>query len=221
MDQIDKCIVAFKDGDYNLAVQMIAEVQHLEAITTDFQQSRDVTLLHLAAYHGWLDIVMRLHIKACIKDNLGRTPLHYAAQGGHLNVVTYVYIKLQEVASGQHDWFDCYGSLPLHIACSHGHLNVTDYLITKRKCGPSSQDKQGRTPLHYASENGHVNIVQYLTQLGCDPNACDKQRNLPLHLACAYVILMLPSYSLNKIVTQLSKITRDIHLYIMLLNMVT
>lgn len=177
------CKFAFKYGDYNLAVQMIAEVQHLETITTDFQLSRDVSLLLLAAYHGWLDIVMRLHIKADTKDSLGRTPLHYAAQGGHLNMVTYLDINQQEAAPGQHNWSDCYGSLPLHLACLHGHLIVAGYLITKQKCHPSSRDKKGRMSLHYASENGHVDIVRYLTELGCDPTSQDNQGYTPLHYA--------------------------------------
>ena len=186
MEQIEGRILAFMHGDYNLAVQMIVEVQHPETIRIEFQEKRDVSLLHFAAMHGWLDIVMRLHIKADARDSLGRTPLHYAAQGGHLNVVTYLYIKLQEVATGRHNWSDCYGSLPLHVACLCGHLNVADYLITKQKCDPSSRDKEGYTPLHFASANGHVNIVRYLTKLGCDPNACDIHHALPLHLACAH-----------------------------------
>ena len=184
MDQIDRCVLAFKRGDHNLAVQIVAEVQHLETITTDFQEKRDVSLLHLAAYHGWLDIVMRLHIKTDTTDSLGQTPLHYAAQGGHLKMITYLYIKQQETTPGQHNWVDYNGSLPLHLACSCGHLSVAEYLITKRKCDPSSRDKKGRTPLHYASENGHVNIVQYLTKLGCYPMVCDIERTLPLHLTC-------------------------------------
>ena len=183
MDQINKCVLAFKDGDYNLAVQMIAEVQHLETITTDFQEKRNVSLLHLAAYHGWLDVVARLHIKVVTKDSLGQTPLHYAAKCGNLKMVTYLYIKQQEVASGQHNWADNNGCLPLHIACFHGHLNVANYLIAKRKCEPSSQDKKGCTPLHYASKNGHVNIVRYLAEIGCHTSSQDKEGDTPLHHA--------------------------------------
>ena len=184
MEQTDRCRLAFKNGDYSSAVQMVSQVQHLEAITTDFKLRRDVSLLHLAATHGWLDIVMRLQIKADTKDSLGRTPLHYAAEGGHLNVVTYLYIKQQEAAPEQHNFIDYNGSLPLHLACHCGHLSVAEYLITKRKCDPSSQDKNGHTPLHFASDGGHVDIVRYLTKLGCDPNACSIEQTLPLHFAC-------------------------------------
>lgn len=125
------CKFAFKYGDYNLAVRMLPEVQHPEAITTDFQLSRDVSLLHLAAYHGWLDIVARLHINADTKDSHGLTPLNYAAARDNLEMVKYLFIKQQEVAPGQHNWFDCFGSFPLHAACYHGHLNAAEYLITK------------------------------------------------------------------------------------------
>ena len=178
------CKFAFKYGDYNLAVRMLPEVQHPEAITTEFRLSRDVSLLHLAAYHGWSDIVTRLYniIKVDTKDSLGQTPINYAAEG---NVVTYLYI-MEHAAPGQHNWADYAGSLSLHIACCRGHLNIAKYLITKRKCDPSRQDKLGYTPLHCASRGGHMNIVRYLIELGCDPTCQDYCKCTPLHFASQF-----------------------------------
>ena len=189
MDQrLCRCIVAFKHGDYNLVVQMLAEVQHSEAVTTEFGLSRDVSLLHLAAYHGWLDIVARLRIKVVTKDSLGQTPLHYAAAGGNLKMVKYLYKQQKASDLGQHSWLiDCCGSLPLHIACLHGHLRVAEYmyLFKKQICDLSSQDKDECTPLHCASKNGHVDIVQYLAlaELGCDTSSQDKKGDTLLHYA--------------------------------------
>ena len=50
-------------------------------------------MLHLAASHGWVDIVIDLVTKyKCdtnCKDTRGCTPLHYAARKNHLEVVRY------------------------------------------------------------------------------------------------------------------------------------
>ena len=173
------CIFAFKYGDYNLAVRMLAEVQHSEAITTEFRLSRDVSLLHLAAYHGWLDIVARLRIKVVTKDSLGQTPLHYAAAGGNLKMVKYLYKQQKASALGQHSWLnDCCGDpssqdidgcTPLHCASKNGHVNIVQYLA-ELGCDPTCQNNHGYTPLHYASQYGRMNIIRYLTkELGCDP----------------------------------------------------
>ena len=52
-----------------------------------------VPLLHLAAHHGWKDIIIDLITKyKCdtkSKDSHGHTPLHYAASNNHLEVVKY------------------------------------------------------------------------------------------------------------------------------------
>ena len=52
-----------------------------------------VSLLHLAAAHGWVDIVIDLITKykcnAHCKDSRGCTPLHYAAHNNHMEVVRY------------------------------------------------------------------------------------------------------------------------------------
>ena len=80
-------------------------------IRTGFSSSlicaSDVSLVHLAAYHGWLDVIDNLirygrrnaHCIAsrarygcnahCI-DSRGRSSLHYAACKGHLRVVKYL-----------------------------------------------------------------------------------------------------------------------------------
>ena len=224
MDEIVRCVLAFQVGDYKLVVQMLAEVQHPEAITCTANivglNRSGVSLLHLAAYHGWLDIVASLRIKVDNKDSLGQTPLHYAAARGNLNVVMHLYTKQRQEAPG-HNLIDYDGSLPLHLACSHGHLSVAEYLITKQKCNPSSQNKNGYTPLHFASQHGHMNIVQYLTKvLGCDPvgkkstflcfthfsfhtykatSLSTEQRCLPLHLACIHGHLSVVKYYIDEL----------------------
>ena len=57
-----------------------------------------VTLLHLAAYWGWGNVVTALvsvyYCAANSKDSKGQIPLHYAAYNGHLEVVKYFTAQL-------------------------------------------------------------------------------------------------------------------------------
>ena len=110
----------------------------------------------------------------------GWTPLHYASEGGHLNIIQCLITELGCNPNTSNN-----GVLPLHIACHYGHLNAAKYLITEQKCNPNSRDQHGWTPLYYASEGGHLNIIQCLiTELGCNPNTPSNNGALPLHIAC-------------------------------------
>ena len=161
-------------------------------LTNKWSVPATVSLLHLAAYRGWLDIVMNLKLKVLYecKDSVGQTPLHYAAVGGSLPVVQYLITvgRCNPAALGRNNStlldYGCVGGhmniinylitelqydstvhsnlFPLHIACSNGHLNLTKILITEKNCDPKCRDKNGWTPLHYASQNGHIVIVKYL-----------------------------------------------------------
>ena len=125
-----------------------------------------VTLLHLAAYWGWGNVVTALvsvyYCAANSKDSKGQIPLHYAAYNGHLEVVKYFTAQLQCYPMEK----DKDGWTPLHFACSNGHLNITQYLIREEHCNPSCKDNDGYTPLHTACIFNHAHIVQYLLSTG-------------------------------------------------------
>ena len=125
-----------------------------------------VTLLHLAAYWGWGDVVTALvsvyYCSANSKDSGGLIPLHYASCNGHVEVVKYFITELQcdpmEKTNG--------GRTPLHIACDNGQLNIAQYIIREKHCNPSCESNYGWTPLHLACANNHAHIVQYLLSTG-------------------------------------------------------
>jgi len=55
------------------------------------------------------------------------TPLHYAAQQGHLSVVEYLVNQKADInAKGHYDW------TPLHWAAEKGHLSVVEYLVNQK-----------------------------------------------------------------------------------------
>ena len=192
-DLEQQCVAAFKLGNHDQAVQLLPQLPHLATVTTEFdinneqeiQPNKDVTLLHLATYNGWLDVIniLQQHILVYdCRDSAGLTPLHYAAvSGNNLAVIEYLIKTLgcdpNATTTKQNQ--------PLHVAFHHGHLRIAHYLITVHNCDPNVQGYYGFTHLYYASCKGHMDIIQYLiNELGCDPTIPNSNGNLPLHIAC-------------------------------------
>lgn len=93
----------------------------------------------------------------------GFTPLHHAANRGHINVVL-VLIR----ASHPIDKANDAGETPLHLACYVGHLLIVEQLLD---CGANIdvQNKYGETPLFYATRRRMPLLVRLLLQRGADP----------------------------------------------------
>ena len=167
-DEEDDCVSAFKRGDKLMAEQLLPRIPlpAVRTITTRFRYTMAVTLLHLAAYWGWGDVVTALvsvyYCAANSKDSGGQIPLHYAAYNEHVEVVKYFITELQcdpmEKDNG--------GWTPLHFACCNDNINIAQYLIRENHCNPSCEDTDGWTPLHYACRDNRVHIVQHLLSTG-------------------------------------------------------
>ena len=59
----------------------------------DVRPNKGVILFHLAAYHGWLDIIKTIqqHISMYdVRDSAGLTPLHYAAAASSENCLEMI-----------------------------------------------------------------------------------------------------------------------------------
>ena len=191
-------IIAFKNRKKLMAEQLLPSIPQPATITTTFKcrlyltELSLVSLLHLAAYWGWRNVVTALvtvyNCAANCKDEKGNIPLHYAASNGHLEVVKYFIVKLHCDPVNKNK----YGWTPLHYACRYGHLNIVQYLIREGRCNPSCGDNDGYTPLHYACINGDLNITQYLIrEEHCNPSCEDNDGRTPLHYACRYGYLKI------------------------------
>ena len=97
----EACKLAFKQGEHDEALRLLPSLQQPAAVRTDHCLVNEhglvltnVLLLHLAALHGWMDIVASLvceyNCSSQCCDSRGHTPLHYAAVGGSLPVVQYL-----------------------------------------------------------------------------------------------------------------------------------
>ena len=197
-------VIAFKSGNKLVAEQLLPRIPQPVAITTTFKFSYFpvvalVSLVHLAAYWGWRNVVTALvsvyKCAANCKDKKGHIPLHYAAYNGHLEVVKYFVVELLcDPMDRNND-----GWTPLHSACDNGHLNIAQYLIREEHCNPSCENKYGKTPLHSACDNGHLNIAQYLIrEEHCNPSCENNNGDTPLHYACRYGNLNIAQYLIRE-----------------------
>ncbi|KRY73583.1 26S proteasome non-ATPase regulatory subunit 10, partial [Trichinella pseudospiralis] len=110
-----------------------------------------------------------------MKDENGRTIYHWAASGGHLNLIEFLTPLVNDI-----NHVDELGWSALTIACSAGRLNIVQYLLAC-KADPNIRSSLNTTPLHYAASKGHTNIVKLLLEHDADVNAQDKWGGTPLH----------------------------------------
>ena len=106
-----------------------------------------------------------------------KTPLHYAAQGGHMEIVELLLTKGAEVSAKNSAM-----ETPLHYAAAMGHMKVVNLLISKG-AQLNSENTSGDTPLHYAARMGNTETIRVLIERGSDVNCRNKYNATPLDLA--------------------------------------
>ena len=143
-------------------------------------------LLHMAAAHGWLDIVdliiSKYQCNINRNDSNGCTPLHYTVINNHLEVVRY-FINEQHCDSMTKDND---GNTLLHIACSYGNTNVVQYLLSTGKVDLLAENNNKETPVDIATQ---INSYDLLKLFQSFPQ-CEK--DFPVH---TYTKLILTGYS--------------------------
>ena len=180
--------------------------------TTDTMSS---TSLHQSAYTGDLRNVRRLveeeggDVTALDADS--RTPLHWAALGGRLDVVEFLlasgaartvsrrdgdgWAPLTSAAAGGHvavvraliaagadvATTTADGNAPLHY--HKGRVPVIDALLP-HVAYVDARNRVGATSLHRAAGPGYTDAARALLAAGADVNAADAGGRTPLHLAC-------------------------------------
>ncbi|BFG28843.1 hypothetical protein CerSpe_151170 [Prunus speciosa] len=177
--------LAVRNGSVDIVLYILNE----SPILPSFHGTNGVTALHMAVTRKHLTrrgIVetMVFKIPGIIRevDELGWTPLHYAALGGNLKA-TKVLLQLDSDASYI---LDKSGLSALHVAAYAGCTKIMEEMIG---CRPDTCDllnDKGQTILHAAVLGEQINVVNYVLKnptLAGLINEADNDGNTPLHLA--------------------------------------
>ncbi|MCK4761890.1 MAG: ankyrin repeat domain-containing protein [Candidatus Aminicenantes bacterium] len=106
-----------------------------------------------------------------------KTPLHFAAEAGHMDVVKLLIEYKADVNSRT-----AFGFTPLHFAALQGRKAAAELLIAK-KCKLDARNTFNITPIFLAASRGHMEIVELLLSKGMDINTKGNNGMTLLHAA--------------------------------------
>jgi len=110
-------------------------------------------------------------------DGAGRAAIHFAANGGHTEIVKFL------VAKGvDKDLRTRADTTPLHYAALNGHIEIVRLLISEG-ANLEIKNTQTATPLYFAAMKGHTEVLKYLIEKGAVVDALDREEGTPLHAA--------------------------------------
>ena len=181
-DKVNKeCLRAFKNGEKKEAIRLLPVVVNPRRLKYYDQ----MTILHLACYHGWIDIAMKLINEYLLdpkcRDCYKNTPLHIACrQKGNLHIIQYLINECRCDLMSKNRW----DNTPLHIACRYGDIEMIRYLIGECRCDPMSMNFVDNTPLHMACCLPNIPVVEYILSTGkIDPLVRNIHGKTPLMIA--------------------------------------
>ncbi|KAM9509718.1 ankyrin repeat and death domain-containing protein 1B isoform 7-T7 [Guaruba guarouba] len=163
----------------------------------DMADQHGLTVIHLAAWTGNLDIMRKL-VKAGAdqkaKNEEGMNVLHFAAQNNSVKIVDYV---LQDLHLNDLNKPDRRGKKPFLLASEKGHVDMINNLITL-KLFTSEKDTEGNTALHLAAKNGHSEVVKILLRQWGEINDLNENNSSALQVAIQNGHLSLVTFLIDK-----------------------
>ena len=135
-------------------------------------------------------------------DSNAYSPLHCAAEIGHLTICLLMLNKMKDKCPKTK-----LGCTPLHTAAYLGHSAVCRLLMGHSMDKNPKDSDLGRTPLHWAANNGHLRVCKLIIDNTEDKNPKTINGVTPLHLAaryghfdiCQLIIENISSVSLNNL----------------------
>ena len=107
------------------------------------------------------------------------TPLHYACDQGHLDIVKYLISESKATSPlTLNNW------TPLHIAVGANQVEIVRYLCNSVISDPNCQTIEGWTCAHLAAKMDHLTCLQVLSEhKDIDFNVTDNSNQTPFQLA--------------------------------------
>jgi len=144
----------------------------------------EVSALALACRTGFLPFVKFLvnsrHCSVNEEDKLGQTALFHAAIGGSVNVLEYLFQRLELLVFH----VDQLGQDTVMVAAKE-HPEALQFLLQERTYDLGRKDLEGRTALYIAIDNGSFETARILLEHGAKVNVHGGMHNESiLHTAC-------------------------------------
>lgn len=113
-------------------------------------------------------------------DLIEQTALHYAAAGGHVDVIEYLLSPAvaSDPRAGRNNAFTA-----LHGAAMFGHSAACVALLTAGADVNAQTSPQGYAPLHSAAFAGHIAAIEVLLKHGADPGFLNYRGEKPADTA--------------------------------------
>lgn len=167
-----------QDVPIDLAMRLVDYGYTSRGLVDALDSTHATPLIHASAA-GDLEAIRYLLAKGAtpaLKDQSGRTSLHYAAEYGDTAACALMY------APPLLNNTDNYGMSPLLWAVKANQIPAALWLLRQgAEVGITNQD--GNTALHYAAGLGEVEFMRALLDRGADPNSTTRVQSTPLHWA--------------------------------------
>ena len=131
---------------------------------------------------GWdvVEYILSTKCEVDARDELGRTPLHWACATGKPKLVQLLLKRTGQIADV--NAVEKRNKTALHLAIAHGREDIVALLVS-HKADINARSDGGWTPLHNACDTGSEAVVRGLLQAGAGINAQLLNGVTPLHLA--------------------------------------
>ena len=180
LDKLDQLHAAASTGDIQSLEYLVKKNHRIMTV----RSVEGLTAMHLAARHAQMEAIKKLVQLGMDFDidnggSDGRTPLFYAAEMGHVHVVSEL-LAMGAFPDGQ----DAMGICPLSLACQQGHTDVVERLLRAR-VNVHHRDEFGVQALNFAARNEAPEMITMLLNAGADPNMVADDDWTPVHQAAS------------------------------------
>ena len=163
-DIIQQAFTATRVGDIDKLKQLSDKGIDL----TVLKNSQNNLLIHNAAGHGQMDILLMLKQRGAspnVEGNNDLTPIFMAASNKHLSLIPVLVSMGADV-----NWSTKMGYTLVHLAAQNNDILLLEMLKNQFDANLNPKNITGLTPAHIAAKYNFVSFITQLHELGADLN---------------------------------------------------